>query len=198
MEKQRLRLVGVIVLSLAGVLLLRPPAQVDDVTPASGALPVRVRPENAVKMPESIPAMAPASTQTTQQTVTERTQGTERSPLLDNYGASELTPVQDVQLVLDVLHATYTNLKGATDYLSGTNAEVTAFLTGQNPEHLEFIPPDHPAVRGGELRDRWGAPVFFHFIGPGVVQIRSAGPDRKMWTADDIQFPAPDVTTFTR
>ena len=39
----------------------------------------------------------------------------------------------------------------------------------------------------GQLVDRWGAPLFFHALGHGEFQVRSAGPDRRLWTADDIQ-----------
>lgn len=74
----------------------------------------------------------------------------------------------------------------------GTNEELTRLLTGDNPTGLAFIPKHHRAVStGGELVDRWGTPYFFHKISSDRTDIRSAGPDGRMWTEDDEQYPRP-------
>ncbi len=39
---------------------------------------------------------------------------------------------------------------------------------------------------GGELVYSWGTPFFFHQLSATQMEIRSAGPDRVMWTADDL------------
>ena len=68
----------------------------------------------------------------------------------------------------------------------GNNAEITAVLCGGNPLRLVFIPEGHPALNPeGELCDRWGTPYFFHAESATRMEIRSAGPDRKQFTADD-------------
>jgi len=68
----------------------------------------------------------------------------------------------------------------------GTNAEITAALTGHNSLHVAFISPKNPAInREGELCDRWGTPFFFHQLSGTKMEIHSAGPDRKRGTADD-------------
>lgn len=74
---------------------------------------------------------------------------------------------------------------------TGTNAEITAALTGRNRLQLSLIPPDHPAIdAGGELCDRWGTPFFFHAESGTRMEIHSAGPDRRLHTSDDIvQLP---------
>jgi hypothetical protein len=36
--------------------------------------------------------------------------------------------------------------------------------------------------------DRWGTPYFFHQVSKTEMEIRSAGPDRRMWTGDDSQL----------
>ena len=70
----------------------------------------------------------------------------------------------------------------------GTNPEITEQLTGRNPKHLGFI----SAAAGlrinanGELIDPWGTPFFFHQLSGREMEIHSAGPDRVMWTADDL------------
>ncbi len=72
----------------------------------------------------------------------------------------------------------------------GNNAEITAALAGDNPRGLAVIPADHPAINPrGELVDRWGTPYFFHQLGAGAMQVRSAGPDLRMHSADDIVMP---------
>lgn len=70
----------------------------------------------------------------------------------------------------------------------GTNPEITAALNGQNPKQIKFIDPEAGLrVNGnGELVDSWGTPFFFHQLSANDTEIRSAGPDKVMWTADDI------------
>jgi hypothetical protein len=70
----------------------------------------------------------------------------------------------------------------------GINSEITSQLLGQNPKHINFIQPG-AGMRvnaAGELIDPWGTPYFFHQLSGHETEIRSAGPDRVMWTADDL------------
>ena len=67
------------------------------------------------------------------------------------------------------------------------NEEFAAALRGKNPAQLRFLSDTHPAFNAaGQLIARWQTPLFFHALGHGRLDIRSAGPDRQMWTADDI------------
>ena len=60
-------------------------------------------------------------------------------------------------------------------------------LMGRNRLGLALLPPDHPAVNPrGELCDRWGRPFFFHQLSGTRLELRSAGPDRQLWTGDDV------------
>ena len=70
----------------------------------------------------------------------------------------------------------------------GNNREITAALNGQNPRQVVFLNPDDglPINPRGELVDNWGTPYFFHQLSGSEMEIHSAGPDRKMWTADDL------------
>ena len=69
----------------------------------------------------------------------------------------------------------------------GENNEITAALTGRNKLGFAFIPKDCPAINSkGELCDRWGKPYFFHQISGEKMEIRSAGPDKVLWTDDDV------------
>ena len=68
----------------------------------------------------------------------------------------------------------------------GMNEDITAALLGENPKGLAFLSSDHPAIRDGQLIDRWGTPFWFHSASAEVMEIRSAGPDKKLFTGDDI------------
>lgn len=93
---------------------------------------------------------------------------------------------RDLQIISDVLAAYRSNFPHDGNPW-GDNAEITAQLTGRNRYHLALIPQGHPAISAkGELCDRWGTPYFFHAESGTHMAIRSAGPDRKMWTADDV------------
>ena len=70
----------------------------------------------------------------------------------------------------------------------GTNPEITSALNGGNPKQARFLNPD-AGMRinaKGELIDPWGTPYFFHQLSGTDMEIRSAGPDKRMWTADDL------------
>jgi hypothetical protein len=70
----------------------------------------------------------------------------------------------------------------------GNNAEITKALLGANLKQLKIPVPTGSQVNAdGELCDRFGTPYFFHQLSGTQMEIRSAGPDRKMWTADDVQ-----------
>jgi hypothetical protein len=69
----------------------------------------------------------------------------------------------------------------------GTNPEITQALQGNNPKHINFLKTDGNRVNAnGELVDPWGSPYFFHQLSGTEMEIRSAGPDRVMYTPDDL------------
>ncbi len=69
----------------------------------------------------------------------------------------------------------------------GTNLEITKALNGDNPKHVNFLGPDGNRLNEkGELVDPWGTPYFFHQLSAMEMEVRSAGPDRAMWTSDDL------------
>jgi hypothetical protein len=70
----------------------------------------------------------------------------------------------------------------------GTNPEITSALNGENPKQIKFLNTDDGMrINGaGELVDAWGTPFFFHQLSGKETEIRSAGPDRRMWTGDDL------------
>lgn len=70
----------------------------------------------------------------------------------------------------------------------GDNAEIARALTGGNPKQVVFLQPEDGMRLNarGELIDNWGTPFFFHQLSRSEMEIRSAGPDSRMWTSDDL------------
>jgi hypothetical protein len=70
---------------------------------------------------------------------------------------------------------------------TGSNPEITKTLNGDNPARAKYLPVEHTNISPeGELLDFWGTPYFFHQQSGTETVIRSAGPDRKLFTVDDI------------
>ena len=69
----------------------------------------------------------------------------------------------------------------------GTNEEITKALSGDNPKHINFLDAEAGRISAkGEWVDPWGTPWFFHQLSARDMEIRSAGPDRILWTDDDL------------
>lgn len=70
----------------------------------------------------------------------------------------------------------------------GTNPEIARALGGENPRQVNFLDAESGVrVNGqGELVDAWGVPLFFHQLSGREMEIHSAGPDRILWTTDDL------------
>lgn len=109
----------------------------------------------------------------------------------DSLNSPEHSVEQDLQII-----AEFVDLLGRAgiNHSVGDNADITAALTGtQYPgQKGHLFPRQHNAIRAGQLVDRWGTPFWFHANGPGQLEIRSAGPDKQLFTPDDIsQNPSP-------
>jgi hypothetical protein len=107
-----------------------------------------------------------------------------RSQLADDLNS----PAGDVHADLRLVNGIFAAYRGALHSGNpvGENVEITAALTGRNRLKFAFIPTDNPAINPkGELCDRWGTPYFFHQLSGERMEIRSAGPDHRLWNADD-------------
>ncbi len=68
----------------------------------------------------------------------------------------------------------------------GTNAEIVAELNGGNPANARYLPAELLRLNAeGELIDEWGTPYFFHAESRDKMEVRSAGPDKQLFTSDD-------------
>jgi hypothetical protein len=73
----------------------------------------------------------------------------------------------------------------------GLNYEIVRSLQGDNPMHMVFLAKDHPKLNAeGELLDRFGTPYYFHPVSKTQIDVRSAGPDKALWSNDDIYTEA--------
>lgn len=71
----------------------------------------------------------------------------------------------------------------------GDNTDIATALSGGNRLHEIYIPTNDPSFRDGKLVDRWGTPYWFHPRAPDAIDVRSAGPDKTLFTPDDISQP---------
>jgi hypothetical protein len=109
-----------------------------------------------------------------------------RSPLADGLDDPARTARDDLQDLAGVL-ARYRETHRAYPAFAD-NAQLVNALAGANPARAPYLPRDLAVIdtNTGELRDRWGTPYFFHALGRDALEIRSAGPDRELHSADDL------------
>ncbi len=97
---------------------------------------------------------------------------------------ADTLPADDLSTI-DLLFAEFRKNHGGNPV--GENEEITASLLGKNPKHLAYLPTSGSFLDGSrKLIDRWGTPYVFHSLTASRTEIRSAGPDRELWTGDDV------------
>jgi hypothetical protein len=115
------------------------------------------------------------------------------SPLAAEFFSRSGNAARDVQIVHEMLRLYLRAMHQRQGFPIGNDSDLVRVLTGHNPMHLVILPSDHPGVRAdGRLCDRWGTPIWVHARGNNAFEIRSAGPDLRMFTSDDlVANPAP-------
>ena len=107
--------------------------------------------------------------------------------ILRDYASPKFPPQNDLTLMSRLMENALLLLKSAGNRPLSANEDWAGLLRGQNYAHERFLPDQCVALSAdGKLVDRWGTPLFFHALGNGRFELRSAGPDKKLWTADDI------------
>lgn len=99
------------------------------------------------------------------------------------------TPLND----LEVVHEFFDMYRKTMSHMSiGSNEDFTAILTGSNPQQGVLFPADSPMIVNGQIVDRWGSPYWMHPNSAARMEIRSAGPDKSLFTSDDVVLnPSP-------
>jgi len=103
--------------------------------------------------------------------------------LADRLTDHSQTPLNDLEIVnefFDMYRKTMSQLP------VGSNEDLTAILTGSNPLEGVLFPADSPMIVKGQIVDRWGSPYWLHPNSGARVEIRSAGPDKSLFTPDDV------------
>jgi len=93
----------------------------------------------------------------------------------------------DVRILDELVVSFLTAVKDPYRPPLGINEDFARALTGGNRYGDVFIASNHPSINNqGQLVDRWGTPYHFHPRAADAIDIRSAGPDRTLFTDDDI------------
>lgn len=113
------------------------------------------------------------------------------SPPLQNFITPSTSPSSDLRLLHTALGNFLFAVKDPYRPPLGDNRDIARALTGHNRRGLVFVPTNDPSLRDGQLIDRWGTPYWFHPRSSEAIDIVSAGPDRKLFTADDLVVGPP-------
>jgi hypothetical protein len=99
---------------------------------------------------------------------------------LEGDGEADISALAD--LTRTYLEQPFTNERDSL----GFNDDLARVLTDREVLGEAAIPAGHPALRDGQLIDRWGTPWFVHPLSSDLIQLRSAGPDCRLFTGDDL------------
>ncbi len=105
--------------------------------------------------------------------------------------SSELHQGKNPQLDLEIISQIFSHYRFLykNNPVGVENFEFTAALTGDNPKQVNLIDPNNSALNSNnELVDRWGSPFVFHPLSATEMEIRSLGPDKTLWTQDDLSL----------
>ncbi len=107
--------------------------------------------------------------------------------LLVGYGDAATPPIEDLRKIHRVVTGYFSLIKDAQRFPIGGNEDLSAALRGENPNREIFVRAGSPVFsRDGLLIDRWGSPLIIHPQAWRALELRSAGPDRVPYNADDL------------
>jgi hypothetical protein len=119
--------------------------------------------------------------------LTQKEQAEGGSPLVMALLRREGPPEKDLEIVRELISQYFTAMQNRPGPPVGDNADLMRAMSGKNPLRLRVIPEESGVLGvGGQLVDRWGTPYHLHKLAESYFEIRSAGPDRKLFTGDDL------------
>lgn len=92
----------------------------------------------------------------------------------------------DISALADLTRAYLEKPAGSDRDSLGFNEDLSRALTDREVLGEAAIPAGHPVLRDGQLIDRWGTPWHVHPLASDLIELRSAGPDRRLFTDDDL------------
>ena len=157
--------------------------------PAAAPNMAKAESSEATKNPVP-PVRAPAEIDSRKATVVERSAaGVAVWPGAEEISKTLGRPDQSVREDLDAVRTVLSNYHSVFGEVpeGGLNEEITRGLVGDNAKKIAFLIPEPGQLNAaGALLDRWGTPYFFHKLSRNLIDLRSAGPDRKLFTEDDV------------
>lgn len=172
----------------------KPAAQIESTEPAAPPPVLEAAAPAAPAPPPYVPDPAPATPKSRSEETRAASRRDLENPLVTSYPPSTPPPRRaedsepEVAAGFDkvsLMLRDYRTLTGENPV--GTNAEIMKSIMGDNPKGAQLGPPEGQGLNAqGELIDRWGTPYFFHQLSKDLMEIHSAGPDRRMWNEDDI------------
>ena len=105
----------------------------------------------------------------------------------EGYADPATPPIEDLKKVHRVITGYFSVVKDASRFPIGGNADLAAALRGENPNRETYVPGGHKVFStDGLLLDRWGSHLVVHPEAWTQIELRSAGPDKIPYTADDL------------
>jgi len=112
--------------------------------------------------------------------------------ILADYASVGQTAKQDLQLFYNYLQNVFLLIKIHDTRHYASNEELAQYLLGKNPYKTPYLSQDSKTLNSqGQIIDRWGSPLHIHTISQKLLELRSAGPDKKLFTKDDLTWPKP-------
>ena len=106
---------------------------------------------------------------------------------LVDYADPSTPPREDLEKIGRAMESLLLLFKNLDTRFISTNSQLSEFLRGKNPEETIHVSTESPIFGdSGEIIDRWGTPIIVHPIGTGLIELRSAGPDRILYNEDDL------------
>lgn len=109
------------------------------------------------------------------------------TPLAAELHLPDRTAQQDVDILRQIIQQYFEAIQNRPGPPIGDDSDLARALQGRNPLRLIVVPATHPIFStDGRMRDRFGTPYHLHPRSRHGIDIRSAGPDRKLFTEDDV------------
>lgn len=110
--------------------------------------------------------------------------------MLQDYGTDNSSSKNDLELVGRLIDSAFLLVKNRDTREYATNEDLVLFLQGRNSYQSAYLGKTSPVLNGdGQMIDRWGSPLIVHPVSQKILELRSAGPDRKPYTDDDLIWP---------
>lgn len=147
-------------------------------------LPKRESPQTPNSTPPSAAEQAPSKV------VPEQQMGDE---MLADYASESSDGKADIELFYHYLQNVFLLIKSRDSHQYAINEDLADFLRGKNDYKTPYVSANSHIFNDDQMIvDRWGTPIHIHTISRDRFELRSAGPDKKLFSDDDFFWPQTD------